>query len=69
MAPTEWSRLPLSILLTFVLRSNFGVQASLSNDSNVIGKALQSLEQPYYPHNADCVNYMVPIDISYDNFE
>lgn len=63
-----WSCLPLSISFLFSLHSNFGVQASLSNNSNAIGKALQALEQPYYPPNADCVNYMVPIDISYDNF-
>jgi pimeloyl-ACP methyl ester carboxylesterase len=34
-----------------------------------IGKQLQSLEQPYYPPNADCVDYMVPISVEYDNYE
>jgi hypothetical protein len=34
-----------------------------------IGKSLQSLKQPYYPRNANCIDYVVPVSVEYDNYE
>jgi hypothetical protein len=60
------------VLLSF--HSNARVQASKPNTRDTtsplcVGKALQALKQPYYPPNANCVDYMVPIDITYNNYE
>src|ERR1051326_6459449 len=32
-----------------------------------IGRQLLQLKQPFYPSNADCVDYMIPVDLSFDN--
>lgn len=31
------------------------------------GSSFNALKQPYYPPSADCEDYMIPINISYDN--
>lgn len=39
-----------------------------STCNSIYGGSFGALEQPYYPPAADCRDYMIPVDIKYDNY-
>jgi hypothetical protein len=61
--------LPVVLFLQSIVPAEAGSNGRSNITSNVSwGNSFKALRQPYYPTNADCVDYMVPVDISYDNF-
>jgi pimeloyl-ACP methyl ester carboxylesterase len=52
--------------IAYAKPTNYDKMDTASNTS--YGSLFNTLRQPYYPPNADCVDYMIPVDISYDNF-
>lgn len=53
-----------SCILANCSKSSYG---SPSTAHEAYGGQYGTLKQPYYPPAADCVEYMIPVDISYDN--
>jgi hypothetical protein len=43
-------------------------QAPAYNNTGTYGGSFGALKQPYYPPAADCQDYMIPVDITYDNY-
>jgi hypothetical protein len=43
-------------------------QAPACNSTSTYGGSFGALKQPYYPPAADCQDYMIPVDITYDNY-
>ena len=43
-------------------------RAPVCNSTRIYGGSFGSLRQPYYPPAADCRDYMIPVDITYDNY-
>lgn len=56
------------IHLFFSLLSSANASPASACKANIpIGLQLQQLKQPFYPPNADCVDYMIPVNLSFDN--
>lgn len=59
----------LAILASLkVAAGHHGYEPKGFNVNAHFGGLFGSLRQPYYPPAADCVDYMIPVNIAYDNF-
>lgn len=54
--------------LSFSVSAGSFKHGSLNPDSYAVTSSYMTLQQPYYPPNADCQDFMVPVDIIYDNY-